>query len=365
MEYLHGGDIYTYIGMMDFSVNVGPFGPSRAVMEAARNAIGDIGNYPDSRCRKLREALEADTTIPGCQFIFGNGAAELIYDIVRSVRPKKAVLSVPSFSEYEQALRAEECEIIYHEKKEEDKYVLGADFLEYLKSDVDLIFLCSPDNPSGRSIPFGLLKKILRKCEENQILMVLDECFVDFLENTEEVTMMKEVSKSRFLVLLRAFTKMHAIPGLRAGYAVTRNEKLLEKIERIRQPWNVSIPAQAAALAALKEKKRVQTTREFITRERAWMEEGLKEIGVEFFPSEANYILLKSEIDLFEELKEYKILIRDCSNYRGLGKGFYRISIRQRGENHKLLEALFEIYSKYEKTEETDGEADHDSRDDV
>ena len=182
------------------------------------------------------------------------------------------------------------------------------------------------------------------------------------------MTMIKEAAKSSYLMVIRAFTKMHAMPGLRSGYAVSRNESILEKMERCRQPWNVSIPAQAASLAALKEKKRVQTTREFITRERKWMEEGLAEIGVTFFPSEVNYILLKSDLDLFEKMKEYRILIRDCSNYRGLEKGFYRIAIRQRGDNHRLLEALYDIYSKsakVEETEETDGEIDHDPGNDV
>lgn len=368
MEYIHGGDIYTYTGMTDFSVNVGPFGPSMAVMEAARKAVAEIGNYPDSRCGKLREALEKDTGIPGKQFVFGNGAAELIYDVVRAVRPKKAVISVPTFAEYEQALQTEECEILYHEKKEEEGFALGEDFLEFLRDDVDIVFLCSPDNPSGRSVPKGLLRKILRICEEKQIFMVLDECFLDFMENASEMTMIKEAAKSSYLMVIRAFTKMHAMPGLRSGYAVSRNESILEKMERCRQPWNVSIPAQAASLAALKEKKRVQTTREFITRERKWMEEGLAEIGVTFFPSEVNYILLKSDLDLFEKMKEYRILIRDCSNYRGLERGFYRIAIRQRGDNHRLLEALYDIYSKsvkVEETEETDGEIDHDPGNDV
>ncbi len=120
-------------------------------------------------------------------------------------------------------------------------------------------------------------------------------------------------------------------------------------MERCRQPWNVSIPAQAASLAALKEKKRVQTTREFITRERKWMEEGLAEIGVTFFPSEVNYILLKSDLDLFEKMKEYRILIRDCSNYHGLSGGFFRIAVRTREENEQLVTVLQDIVREKQK----------------
>ena len=146
MEYVHGGDIYTHKGMTDFSVNLNPFGPGRAVVEATRKSIDQIGNYPDASCRKLKSALAKRLEVPAEHIICGNGAADLIFTAVLADCPRKALIPVPAFAEYEQALRATGCEICYYKKREATGFQLEEDFLDLLNEDIDMVFLCSPDN---------------------------------------------------------------------------------------------------------------------------------------------------------------------------------------------------------------------------
>ena len=356
MEYGHGGDIYTHEGMTDYSINVNPFGPGTAVIEAVCGAAAQIGQYPDSRCTKLRNALAEHLKIPAELLLFGNGAAELMFSLVLAQKPQKAILAVPSFAEYEQALKAAGCEIQYYYLQAEEGFCLNENYLDMLTKDVDIIFLCCPNNPTGQVIDKELLRKILDRCEEKQIRMVLDECFCEFLEHPEDTVMLPEAVTYRQLFLLRAFTKIYAMPGLRLGYAVSGDERLREQIERVRQPWNVSVLAQSAGIAALKDQERVAAAREYVAAERKWLEQELDRIGIRHFPSKANYILLKSNLDLYALLKEQKFLIRDCSNYKGLEKGYYRIAVRLREDNVRLLQAIAGI-----KEEIPDGKVNYDS----
>ena len=343
MKYVHGGDIYTYEGLMDFSVNINPLGPDKKVVEAAKEALDHMEHYPDSRCTKVRECLSDAISLPQEMLIFGNGAADLIFSLVLAKKPKRAMIVVPAFAEYEQALKTVECEICYYRLQEKDNFYLTEKVLDELSEDLDMVFLCSPGNPCGAVIQKELLKKILTKCEEENIQMMLDECFWEFAYDDIEKTMQSEISGSKNLFLLRAFTKMHAIPGLRLGFGISSDGELLDRMERVRQPWSVSTPAQEAGIAALSEPGRVKKTREYLAGERRWMEGELTRLGIRYYPSEANYLLLYSEKDLFGMLMEKGFLIRDCGNYRGLSKGYYRIAIRTRRENQMLVKALEEI----------------------
>ena len=348
MEYVHGGDIYTYGDVLDFSVNVNPYGPSEEVLEAAKRSMDEVSLYPDSQCRRLRKRLAEKKSLPEEYFLFGNGAAELFFSVVLAEKPKKALLPIPAFAEYEQALRTVDCEIIYHELKRENNFALTESFLEELTEDIDLVFLCSPSNPSGQVIEPELLEQILMQCEEKKIRLVLDECFIGFLEETQKYTMVKKVTDHACLFLVQAFTKMYGIPGLRLGYAMTSDVKLREWMQQVCQPWNVSVPAQAAGVEALteREEQRVQKTRKIIVEEKTRIEEKMTELGIEFIPTKANFILFHSEMSLFEQLLEQGILIRDCGNYRGLSKGWYRIAVRTKEENEMLLHALERVVSK-------------------
>lgn len=346
MRHEHGGDIYSQHIDTDYSININPFGPGRQVLEAAIESLASMDCYPDGQCRKLRQALAQMLKVPEENFVFGNGATDIIFSLVYAKRPKRALVTAPAFAEYGRALQAVGCEMLYHPLWEEESFAVGERYLQELEDGLDMIFLCSPDNPTGKIVERQLLLRILKRCEELGILMVLDESFYEFAKRPMDCTMQAFVSGHPQLFLLRAFTKMYAMAGLRLGYGMTSNIRLLEQMEEVMQPWSVSSVAQAAAVAALNDRDRVQMTREYIRKERNWMEHKLKEIGVCFFASAVNYMLLKSPYDLAEILRKEGLLIRDCSNYEGLGPGYYRIAVKTRKENEKLMDALAAIYSQ-------------------
>ena len=227
--------------------------------------------------------------------------------------------------------------------KKENNFRLTEDFLNELSPETDIVFLCSPSNPAGQAIDRGLLLKIADRCEGHGIRLVVDECFIDFLAEPEDYTMEKMTEKYSCLFVVQAFTKIHAIPGLRLGYGITSDEALLERMQQVRQPWSVSIPAQEAGIAALGDGERVYAARELTGRERVRMEKKLSRWGIDVIPSQANFILMHSPYDLFRLLKDRGILIRDCSNYSGLGRGWYRTAVRRSEENDRLLEAVRQI----------------------
>lgn len=348
MRYEHGGDIYTYgkdCSLLDFSVNVNPFGPSQKVLEAAKRGILQMGQYPDSRCQKLRSEVSEVYGVGEEEIVFGNGAAELIYLLVLAKKPKYALVTAPAFSEYERALLTVGCKVEKIPLRREKQFDLTEDVLELLTEKIEMLFLCSPMNPTGRTISEKLFRKILNRCREKEIFLILDECFCEFLEDPlaawKYIAQVKEYPN---LFLLRAFTKMHAMPGIRLGYGFCSDRDLLQQMEVMRQPWSVSTVAQEAGIAALQEKERVEKTRSYVTKERRWMEEKMRELGISFLPSEVNYMLFQGREDLWMRMLEKQILIRDCSNYTGLSKGDYRVAVKTREENEQLFQALKEAY---------------------
>ena len=272
----HGGDIYTKKCRVDFSVNVNPLGTPESVKEAVRKSAESVEQYPDALCRDLTRALSEKEQLPEENILFANGAAELIFALTQALRPKKALIAAPGFAEYEAALSAAGCFIRMYPLQKEKGFLLQDDFCDDLTDDLDLVFLCNPNNPTGLTIPQELLLKILDNCRERNIYLVLDECFIEFLPEPEKVTMQGKLDEYPNLLILRAFTKIYAMPGLRLGYLLCSDEDLLDRISRSMQSWNVSIPAQMAGLAALNEDAYVKEARELIGKERAWMKAELE-----------------------------------------------------------------------------------------
>ena len=177
------------------------------------------------------------------------------------------------------------------------------------------------------------------------IFMVVDECFLDFVKDPEKHTLKGKLEKYPGLFILKAFTKRYAIPGVRLGYGFCSDRKVLDRMEAVTQPWNVSTMAQQAGMAALKESEYVEAGRQIIFRESAWMKEKMRQVGLTVYPSEANYIFFYGPEDLFERCVAKGFLIRDCSNYPGLKKGYYRVAVKLHEQNEKLIEVLEEVLS--------------------
>lgn len=336
----HGGDVYRNKNVIDFSANCNPFGTPESVKKAAAEAMEEVFHYPDTDCQELREAIGTYEGIqPDC-IICGNGAADLIYRLVLVMKPKKALVLAPTFAEYEQALEVIDCEVEHYELREENGFCAEENLLGAITEKTDIVFLCNPNNPTGVLLERKVLLQVLKRCKEKNSMLVLDECFVDFVEQPEEHTIKDVLKEYPNLFLLKAFTKRYAMAGVRLGYGLSSNKELLEKIQHCGQPWAVSTVAQKAGVAALKEEAYVRESMQYVHAQRKKMIEKLNSLGYQTFDSKANYIFFKGKEDLYEACLKKGILIRDCSNYYGLKKGYYRVAVKLQKENEKLLEVL-------------------------
>lgn len=435
MLHKHGGDIYACRmerdpddaggtipddcdEITDFSANINFRGMPQAVRLAARSAVTDCVHYPDPECRVLKTALaerenallrrqkenrengqkdrqmvpgqvsaacgepreSAPQTVPERiqpeQIICGNGAAELIFALAAAYRPRRALLAVPSFFEYEQALAAFGCEIRHFALSEEQDFRLDERFADAVDEQTDCVVLGNPNNPTGRLIEGTVLRRIVERCRERKILLVLDESFYDFLcdedreetfsgvheiqeqlraqkcpglserSGTQKRQKTQDASKkasgpvSPGIFVVRSFTKIYGMPGLRFGYGICGDPGLLDRMREVLQPWNVSLPAQAAAEQAAGELAYAQESARMNQENRGRLLRQLEEAGYRVFPSESNFLLFRGPAGLREYCLKHGFLIRDCGNFPGLGEGFYRVCVRSRGENDALMRVL-------------------------
>ncbi len=358
MFHKHGGDIYSYNGIRDFSANINFRGMPAFVAEAAVRAVADSVHYPDPQYRALRLALAAREGTADGRIICGNGAAELMFALAAARKPRRALLAVPSFFEYEQALTSAGCGIDYFYLRREQGFALGEAFMDAVSDETDVVVLGNPNNPTGQTIGEKTLRRILDVCVQKRVLLVLDESFFDFLYGPDREGTFSGVPDTgtyENLFVLKSFTKMYAMPGLRFGYGICADEALLAAMREVMQPWNVSLPAAAAAQAAAAETGFAKETARLIAENRLEMKAQMERSGYQVFSSGANFLLFAGAPELGDYCAEQGFLIRDCSNFPGLepegAKGlpgeemrtaqrFYRICVRSREENAALMEVL-------------------------
>ncbi|MEG0014177.1 MAG: threonine-phosphate decarboxylase CobD [Cellulosilyticaceae bacterium] len=353
MKLIHGGDIYSAAkqtglakeDLLDFSANLNPLGMAPGVKKAIVDQIESCTCYPDPLCRELTEALSRYHELPGETILCGNGAADVIFRLIYAKRPKRALVLAPTFAEYAIAMEAIETEVVEYLLEEAGGFEVTKDILEVIDESLDMLFICNPNNPTGKVVPLELMTEILEKCKETGTLLVVDECFNEFLEDEEAYSLMHLIEENPQLFILKAFTKMYAIAGLRLGYGLTSNQDLMEKMYQCAQAWSVSSIAQIAGVAALKEEAYVRETKKLIKEQRDYLQKALKTLGMKVYGSKANYIFFRCplKIDLREKTKAYGILIRSCDNYTGLDNSFYRIAVKSEKDNRRLIACLEQI----------------------
>ena len=347
MRFVHGGDWAGYRAEfgrdpLDFSANVSPLGLPEGVAKAITAALATADRYPDPFCRALREKLAAHEGVPAEQLLCGNGAADLIFRLVWAKRPRKALVTAPTFAEYAAALETVGCTVERYFLREADDFAVTGAFCDAIDDSVDMVFLCQPNNPTGQLASPGLVEKLLRRCEACRAILAVDECFLDFLPDADRWTA-KPLLESDSLVIFKAFTKLYGMAGVRLGYCLCGDEALLEKMQAAGQPWAVSSLAQAAGIAALKETAYVDEVRALIAQQRPAMTAGLRALGLRVIDGKANYLLFRAPADLNERLRPLGTQVRSCANYPGLGPEWYRTAVRTAPENARLLEIMREV----------------------
>ena len=330
----HGDDLYRYdAGMvqMNFSTNIYQQADHTALREYLAEHLDVINSYPEPQPRSLEKVIAQKLGITPEAVIVTNGATEAIYLIAQMLHHSASIIPQPTFNEY-----ADACRINHHIISYEN-----TDDLKELPND-RVYWICNPNNPTGKLMDKDLLLTVLKHCEELQIPLLIDECFMDFVADESAYSMTDQLANHPGLIILKAFTKSYAIPGVRLGYCLTSDASLIEKLYTSGQDWNVSALAQAAGIAALDEDAYLAESRQLLAEERNYLITQLRMIGLKVFEGSANYILIKSLHDFHwpEKLRKHHILIRDCSNYRGLSTGFYRIAVKTRKDNRKLIKIM-------------------------
>lgn len=348
----HGADIYTAsklsgidkFSIIDFSSNINPLGIPMAVKQAAMDGIEGSFRYPDIESRELRESISSYESVPTGWIFASNGAADAIYRIVMHMKPKTGLVTAPAFGEYESALRALGSAVSRYTLREEDNFKIGEDILDSIHEDTDIVFLCNPNNPTGQLTDAETIKKITDRCSKMGAVTVVDECFLDFVRDKEKYSTVKLLGKYENLIVLKAFTKIYAIPGIRLGYCLCSDPHLVEGLKSSGPPWNVSTVAQAAGTAALRETEYVERTVAYVEKQREYLVGELQNLNIKTCESHANYILFRTkETNLKDEMLKRGILIRSCANYEGLGREYFRIAVKTESENRLFIETLKEV----------------------
>ena len=347
MQFVHGGDWAGYRAEfgrdpLDFSANVSPLGLPEGVAKAITAALATADRYPDPFCRALREKLAAHEGVPAEQLLCGNGAADLIFRLVWAKRPRKALVTAPTFAEYAAALETVGCTVERCFLREADDFAVTEAFCGAIDDSVDMVFLCQPNNPTGQLTPPALVARILEKCTACGALLLLDECFLDFLPDHASLTA-KPLLGSGNLLILKAFTKLYGMAGVRLGYALSADPALLDAMGAAGQSWGVSSLAQAAGLAALDETAYVDRVRALLAEQRPRLTAGLRALGLRVLEGRANYLLFQGPETLGEALRQKGVVLRSCANYPGLDASWYRTAVRTGPENERLLKTLAEV----------------------
>ena len=338
-ENQHGGDVYGGGITLDFSANTNPLGTPPSVLEAVCRALPRLHRYPDPYCRRLVQAIAGHEQVPASYILCGNGAADLIYTYCAALRPRTAVELAPTFGEYGAGLAQVGCRVERYFLHQAQNFDLDERFLSFLEEKkTEVVFLCNPNNPTGRLIPLPLLEQILQYCAAQGARLFLDECFLDLTE--DGVSAKSLLAAHPELLILKAFTKSYGMAGIRLGYCLCADNALLRRMATASPPWNVSSPAQSAGVAALAERDFLQRTLSLVHTERRWLTDNLTALGFWVCPSHANYLLFRGPLGLREGLLQQGIAIRGCGNYNGLGDRWYRIAVRPHGENEALITAI-------------------------
>lgn len=350
----HGGNIekasreYRLIKdtLIDFSANINPLGIPQRIQKTIAKAIHTTERYPDPEYSELREGLSSFYGVRPYNILADNGSVSLIYLIPRALGLKRPLIPLPAFSEYEKSVYLAGTKPVFLKPRKD--FSLDIDnLLKQLKTR-DSLYIGNPNNPTGALTAKEDLLRIFKAAKAKNIVVIIDEVFIEFTKNHARNTLLKQSLQSKNLIVLRSMTKYFAMAGLRLGTAIA-HQGIITRLKKFQPPWAVNALAITAATAFINDKKYLTRSSLFMAKERKYLYASLalfSDLKV-WIPS-ANFIFCKlqnkkiSAEALREALVKNGILIRDCANFRGLNKYFFRVAIRTRQENLKLLKGLRE-----------------------
>lgn len=357
MKVNHGANLYDLSSqygfskedIMDFSSNINPFGSSKLAKEYIVNNIDKVSVYPDPEYLELKTSISNYCNCSIDNILLGSGATELISSFIKTINPKKALILSPAYSEYEKELSKIKCNITKYFSKKEYNFTINIDnFIEIINKDnYELIIICNPNNPTGFTFSKNEIEKILNNT--NSFVMV-DETYIEFT-NTSIYSSTSLVDKYDNLFVIRGTSKFFSTPGIRLGYGLISNHKVMYEMNSNLDLWNINIFASMMGEVMFNDNKFIENTYSLMTKERDYLVNELSKFtDLKIYNSQGNFILceIKSKSITAKEVREKlihkRIIIRDCVSFDGLDEYFFRVCILKPEENKLLIDNLINIF---------------------
>lgn len=324
-------------GSVKLASNENPLGPSPRAAEAIRKAAGRVHRYPDGACTRLRQALAERLGVGPGQIVFGAGSDELLELLAKAFLGPgdEAVFAWPSFAMYPIVTRgmgATAVQVPLDANLVHDLPALAAAVSERTR----IVFVCNPNNPTGTSVGAEAFERFASSLPDDVVLAV-DEAYVEYARRADFPDALAWVARRPGMVVLRTFSKIYGLAGVRVGYGVM-DEELAGYLERARHPFNVSLLAEEAALAALGDDDHVERSRRVNAEGIAFLEKALGTLGIPTWPSDANFVLARTGAGAYERLLRLGVIVRPMAGF-GLSD-HVRITVGTAEENERLVKAL-------------------------
>lgn len=357
MNFNHGGNVYKHLrayggqvsDLLDFSANINPLGMSPLGKEAMAGAYEQLAHYPDPDYLALRTALAAFYQVPLEWLAVYNGAAEAMHAYFNYLKPRRALLHGPSFVEYEKILQGLNTDIVWTYLSEDKAFRLDLDkYLEDINQyQPDLVILCSPNNPSGQKVDLRAIEAIEKTLNQWGGVLALDEAFIEFSQSADSDSYCSQLTTSSRVVVFKSLTKFFGVPGLRLGALVSPMAAFHQWDKTFGVPWRINSFAECYGIAAVQDHDYIEASRSYVREAREQLIEAFTGMPLNVYPSDADYLLLQVKPEVADRLvtalEAKHILIRDCSNYRGLSKGYFRVAVKTHEANLRLVNAFKEV----------------------
>jgi threonine-phosphate decarboxylase len=341
--------------VLEFSGPINFLGPSPKAIEAVKQNAKLIKFYPDPNPVEFKTEI---AKYVGCgiqekNVLLGNGSIELIY-LITEILPRghKAVIPVPSFSEYEKATLRVSGDPIFVQLPND--FSLDLDKIKKAVTDeTKIMCICNPHSPSGRLYSKKELLELVKFCNKKDIIFSIDENYIEFDDKSQSNTLVGVVKDYENLFVIRSVTKFYGMAGIRFGYALAA-ENLIDKLESMRLPWSINGLACQVTMAAINDTQFIENTKQTIAKNRQTLTQNLSKIpGLYVYPSVTNFLLAKilnhkiTSTLLKETLAKERILIRDCCTFMGMDDSHFRITIRSEKDNQQLVEKIEKVLAEY------------------
>ncbi len=334
-----------------YNSNLNPMGVPESVKKALNDYTDYVMRYPDDYYPELKKTLASYAGCKENQLVLGSGSSDLLRIFISLLAPKKAMVLVPSFSEYEKVLDMFGCEIVYYELDEAKGYQFDiADFVGHLDSSIDLIILGNPNNPTSQIISRDDMETMSEVCKELDTFLLIDEMYIEFVDKYQEVTSVPLVASYDNIAVLRSTSKFFAVPGLRLAYAILNNQEYMNILNITSAPNPISSITAAVCTDMLKDKKYIKESSSQIYTERSLIVSAMStNKNIKLYKPSANFMLVQILKDgvtagqVAEHCKLKGIVIRNCENIRGLSDKFIRFCFMKPNQNDLLVNTILEL----------------------